>query len=130
MKIRNLILSLVLVTALVLGVVGTSLMLQPQSPTLGMMIIIGAAILGVLGSLSGINDTFDLVGKLFGGESLDERRKISMRETPSAIAGTAFTSTEPLSWQPCSSNLFLSVDFKHFAPKMQRTMQIIHPKLF
>lgn len=64
MKHRNLLLALLVLVAIAVFIIGVSLYFQPEQSTLGILIIIGAAILGAAAFISGLNDTYDLIGKL------------------------------------------------------------------
>ena len=64
MKHRNLFLAFLLLIAITGFVIGISLYFQPEQSTLGIFVIIGAALLGTAAFISGLNDTYDLIGKL------------------------------------------------------------------
>lgn len=64
LKTKHIVTAIIVILSLVALVVGLSLFLQPGQSTLSIIVIIGAAILGVSGFISGFNDTYDLIGKL------------------------------------------------------------------
>ncbi len=63
-NIRLLVTSFVFV-AIVIVVVGVSLILQPGQSQLGYALIIGGALIGTAAFISGLNDAYDLVGRLW-----------------------------------------------------------------
>ncbi|PJF38611.1 MAG: hypothetical protein CUN55_16800, partial [Phototrophicales bacterium] len=71
MKTKHIVTTIIVMLSLVALVVGLSLFLQPGQSTLSIILIIGAAILGVSGFISGFNDTYDLIGKLTGNKAQD-----------------------------------------------------------
>lgn len=64
MKLKNLLIPLLVLTTIAISVIGISLYLQPGQSTLGLAIIVGAGILGAASFISGLNDMYDLIGKL------------------------------------------------------------------
>ena len=70
MRRKPLFLAFLLVISLSGLLFGLSLYLQPTQTRLGLFVILGASLLGAASFLSGLNDTYDLVGK-----SLGKRRK-------------------------------------------------------
>jgi hypothetical protein len=71
LKTKHIVTTFIVLLSLVALVVGVSLFLQPGQSTLSIILIIGAAILGVSGFISGFNDTYDLIGKLTGSKGQD-----------------------------------------------------------
>lgn len=74
MKYKNLLLALSLLLATTGVVLGISLYLQPGQSVLGIVVIIGAALLGAAGFIGGLNDTYDLVSKLFDHNASSQKR--------------------------------------------------------
>lgn len=76
MKYKNLSLAFLFLIAITGIVFGISLYFQRQQSALGIFVIIGASLLGVATFISGLNDAYDLIGKVSG-----QKNQLSL-ETP------------------------------------------------
>jgi hypothetical protein len=75
---EKLIIAVAIIISFAALVLGVSIVLQPGETLLGILVILGASLVGVAAIISGVNDAYDLVGRITGKterNSLEKQRK-------------------------------------------------------
>ena len=81
---KKLIIAILIIISFAGIIFGISIALQPGESLLGVFIIIGAALLGAAGIISGVNDAYDLIGKITGNKL--GRQRNNDKETLEALS--------------------------------------------